>query len=371
MERFHTVSEAVERFWHKNDGPHEIGETLQERPKEKVKVEKRKGLEGRRMQLGAVSPKNSEEEMVVPRNIADLSAETSLLEVRSPKNSEEEVVPHKIADLVLKIAKTEASYEEESTSCKAVEEARKKQAEEMAESSRKKAEEDARKSKSEEEAKKKKADEEEAARKIDEDFRREEAIRKKKDARKRKAKAEARKKKTEEEEAARKIDEAFRREEEASRKKAEEDARKRKAEEEARKKMAGEEARKKANIQRGSAKKPAASEAKPDTYRQNPAASEAKLEADAAVTAEADAAVTAESPAEDDEVARKIDEAAQMSSKQRGITLSPVFDVAKARATQVANAAEVISNFYDAWGVKRSSEDIACLSMQFLQVCNS
>jgi colicin import membrane protein len=204
------------------------------------------------------------------------------LKARSPKNSEEVVVPHKIADLALKIAKAEASYEEETPSWKAVEEARKKQAEEMAESSRKKAE---------------------------------------------------------------------------------EDARKRKAEEEARKKMAGEEAGKKANAQRGLAKKPAASEAKPDTYRQNPAASEAKLEADAAVTAE--------SPAEDEEVARKIDEAAQMSGKQRGITLSPVFDVAKARATQVANAAEVISNFYDAWGVKRSSEDIAILSMQFLEVRNS
>jgi hypothetical protein len=136
--------------------------------------------------------------------------------------------------------------------------------------------------------------------------------------------------------------------------------------------MAGEEAGKKANAQRGSAKKPAASEAKPDTYRQNPAASEAKFEADAAVTAEPDAAVTAELPAEvDEEVARKIDEAAQMSGKQRGITLSPVCDVAKARATQVANAAEVISNFYDAWGVKRSSEDIAGLSKQFLEVRNS
>jgi hypothetical protein len=335
VERFHAISKAIEPFWHKKDGPHEIDETLQERPKERVNGEKRKGLEGRRMQLGPVSP----------------------------KNSEEVVVSHKIADLALKIAKTEASYEEETTSWKDVDEARKKQAEEMAESSKKKAEEDGRKSKSEEEAKKKKADEEAAARKIDEDFRREEATRKKKDARKRKAQTEARKKKTEEEEAASKIDEAFRREEEASRKKAEEDARKRKAEEEARKKMAGEEARKKANRQRGSAKKPAASEAKPDTYRQNPAASEAKLEADAAVTAE--------SPAEDEEVARKIDEAAQMSGKQRGVTLSPVFDVAKARATQVANAAEVISNFYDAWGVKRSSEDIAILSMQFLEVRNS
>jgi len=341
VKRFHAVSKAIERFWHKKDGPHEIDETLQERPKEKVKKEKRKGLEGRRMQLGPVSP----------------------------KNSEEVVVSHKIADLALKIAKTEASYEEETTSWKDVDEARKKQAEEMAESSRKKAEEDARKSKSEEEAKKTKADEEEEARKIDGDFRREEATRKKKDARK--AKAEARKKKTEEEEAARKIDEAFRREEEASRNKAVEDARKRKADEEARKKMAGEEAGKKANAQRGSAKTPAASEAKPDTYRQNPAAFEAKLEADAAVTAEPDAAVTAELPAEvDEEVARKIDEAAQMSGKQRGITLSPVCDVAKARATQVANAAEVISNFYDAWGVKRSSEDIAGLSKQFLEVRN-
>jgi len=250
VQRFHAVSEAVERFWHTKDGPHEIDETLQERPKEKVKKEKRKGLEGRRMQLGAVSPKNSEEVVVVPRNIADLSAEASLLKARSPKNSEEVVVPHKIADLALKIAKAEASYEEETPSWKAVEEARKKQAEEMAESSRKKAEEDARKSKTEEEAKKKKAAEE---------------ARTKKNARKRQA--EARAKKAEEEEAARKIDEAFRREEEASMKKAEEDARKRKAEEEAGKKMAGEEARKKASIQRGSAKKPAASEANPDTYR--------------------------------------------------------------------------------------------------------